>query len=65
MSGDSSTNWREKGSRLAFSLLAAAVALYFAARLIEAVAPVLIVLTIAGLVLSAAWHIHRARRSGW
>ena len=62
---DPSSNWQGRAKGLAFTFFAMAVALYFAARLIEAVFPVLIVLTIAGLVLSVALHTYRTRQSGW
>ena len=50
---------------IAMTLLATALALYVAARLIIAVLPVLIGVAIVGLIGWAIWSLHRFRQSRW
>jgi len=57
-------NWRSALTSGAMTLLGAAIALYVAVRLIEAVAPVLITLGALAALAYAVWFFHR-RRSGW
>jgi hypothetical protein len=47
------------------TLLATAVVLYIAAKLIVAVLPVLIGVAFAGLIGWAIWSLHRFRQSRW
>ena len=49
----------------ALMVLATGVALYVAARLIIAVLPVLIGISIAGLIGWALWSLHSLRKSRW
>jgi hypothetical protein len=51
--------------RLAWTVLAVAVMLYVAARLIVAVLPVLIVAGVVVLVGFAGWSIYQFRKSRW
>lgn len=48
-----------------FGLLAAAVMLYVAVRLMESVWPELLTMLIVGLVISAVIRIRHARNRGW
>ena len=59
------SRWRDSAMNLAVSVLAVAVMLYIAARLIEAVLPVLIVVGVVGLVCFAGWSFYRFRQSRW
>jgi len=58
-------NWRSAFTSGAMTLLGAAIALYVAVRLIEAVAPMLITLGVLTAAGYAAWFFHGRRRSGW
>lgn len=59
------SRWRDSAMNFAWTVLAVAVMLYVAARLILAVLPVLIV--VGGLVLVGfcGWSIYQFRRSKW
>jgi hypothetical protein len=57
-------NWRSAFTSAAITLLGAAIALYVAVHLIEAVAPVLITLVVLAAAGYATWFFH-GRRSGW
>lgn len=57
--------WTDGLVGIAVMVLVAALALYFAAKLIMAVLPVLIGLAIAGIVLWVAWGLHCFRQSRW
>ncbi len=59
------SGWRDSAMRLAWTVLAVAVMLYIAARLIIAVLPVLIVAGAVGLVGFAGWSIYQFRKSRW
>jgi hypothetical protein len=59
------SHWPDKAMSLAVTVLAVAVMLYIAARLIEAVLPVLIVVGVVGLVCFAGWSFYRFRQSRW
>jgi type IV secretory pathway TrbL component len=59
------SNWRGSAIGAAWTVLAVAVMLYVAARLILAVLPVLLI--VGGVVLLgfAGWNIYQFRRSRW
>ncbi len=59
------SRWREGAMNLAVTVLAVAVMLYIAARLIVAVLPVLIGLGIVALLGFVGWSIYQFRRSRW
>jgi len=59
------SRWPEKALSLAMIVLAIAVALNIAARLIEAVLPVLTGIAVAVLIGLAGWTIYQSRRSRW
>jgi xanthine/uracil permease len=59
------SHWPDRAMHLAFTVLAIAVMLYIAARLIVAVLPVLIVVGVVALLGFAAWSFYRFRRSRW
>lgn len=59
------SRWRDSALNLAVTVLAIAVMLYLAARLIMAVLPVLIVAGVVVLVGFAGWSIFQFRRSRW
>jgi xanthine/uracil permease len=59
------SRWREGALNLAVTVLAIALMLYIAARLIMAVLPVLIGVGIVGLVGFACWSFYRFRQSRW
>lgn len=59
------SHWPDKVMSLAVTVLAVAVMLYIAARLIEAVLPVLIVLAVVALLGFAGWSFYRFRQSRW
>lgn len=59
------SGWSERLFGLAMTILAIAVMLNIAARLIAAVLPVLIGLAVVGLVSFVGWSIYQRRRSGW
>lgn len=59
------SGWRDSALRMAWTVLAIAVMLYLAARLILAVLPVLIVGGVVVLVGFVGWSVHQFRRSRW
>lgn len=59
------SRWRDSAINLAWTVLAVAVMLYVAARLVVAVLPVLIVAGVVVLVGFAGWSIYRFRKSRW
>lgn len=59
------SRWREGAMNLAVTVLAVALMLYVAARLIEAILPVLIVVGVVGLIGFAGWSFYQFRRSRW
>jgi hypothetical protein len=65
MSVPTPSNWLSGLTRLATTALVVAVALYVAVHLIEAVAPVLLVVAAVGSVIYSAVLVARYRRSRW
>lgn len=59
------SRWRDSAMNLAWTVLAVAVMLYVAARLILAVLPVLMVVGCIVLVVFAGWSFYRWRQSRW
>jgi xanthine/uracil permease len=59
------SRWRDSALNLAVTVLAIALMLYVAARLIVAVLPVLIAVGVVGLVGFVGWSIYQFRRSRW
>ncbi|HEV3340353.1 MAG TPA: hypothetical protein VG125_08345 [Pirellulales bacterium] len=59
------SRWRDSAINLAWTVLAVAVMLYVAARLVVAVLPVLIVAGVVVLVGFAGWSIYQFRKSRW
>jgi len=59
------SRWREGAMNLAVTVLAVAVMLYIAARLIVAVLPVLIGLGLVALLGFVGWSIYQFRKSRW
>jgi hypothetical protein len=59
------SHWPEKAVSLAMTFLAVAVMLYIAARLIEAVLPVLIGVGVVALLGFCGWSVYQFRRSRW
>jgi xanthine/uracil permease len=59
------SRWREAAMNLAVTVLAVAVMLYIAARLIVAVLPVLIGVGLVALLGFVGWSIYQFRRSRW
>lgn len=59
------SRWRDSALNLAVTVVAIALMLYVAARLILAVLPVLIGLGTIGLVGFAGWSVYQFRRSRW
>jgi hypothetical protein len=59
------SRWREAAMNLAGTALAVALMLYVAARLIQAILPVLIVAGVVGLISFAGWSFYQFRRSRW
>jgi xanthine/uracil permease len=59
------SRWRDGALNLAVSVLAIALMLYVAARLIVAVLPVLIAMGIIALLGFGGWSIYQFRRSRW
>ena len=57
-------NWRSGITNAAVAVLGAAIAVYVAVHLIEAVAPVLITLGVLAALAYAGWYFH-GRRGGW
>lgn len=61
----SPSGWLDRLFGLAFSILAVAVMLYVAARLIVAVLPVLVGIGVVGFVLFLGWSAYQFWRSRW
>jgi hypothetical protein len=59
------SRWRDSAMNLAVSVLAIALMLYVAARLIIAVLPVLIVAGVVVLFGFAGWSVYQFRKSRW
>jgi xanthine/uracil permease len=59
------SRWRDSAMNLAVTVLAIAVMLYAAARLILAVLPVLIGIGVVVFVGFAGWSIYQFRKSRW
>ncbi len=59
------SQWPGRALGLSVTVLAIALALYLAARLIEAVLSVLVGAAVVVLVGYAGWTIHRFRQSRW
>lgn len=59
------SRWRDSAMNLAVTVLAIALMLYVAARLIAAVLPVLIGMGVVALLGFAGWSFYRFRRSRW
>ncbi|MGC2372403.1 MAG: hypothetical protein WA484_00880 [Solirubrobacteraceae bacterium] len=59
------SRWREGALNLAVTVLAIALMLYVAARLIMAVWPVLIAVAVVGLLGFGGWSFYRFRQSRW
>ncbi len=59
------SRWRDAALNVAGTVLAVALMLYVAARLIMAVLPVLIGIGILGLVGFTGWSIYQFRKSRW
>jgi hypothetical protein len=57
--------WLDGLARMAMTLLASAIALYVAAKLIIAVLPVLLAGSAVGLIAWAIWSFHHYRQSRW
>jgi hypothetical protein len=65
MTAPAPSGWRDSVLRWVWTVLAVAVMLYVAARLIEAVWPILVVVGVVVLVGFAGWRIVDFRRSKW
>ena len=65
MTAVDSPNWQTSAKRFATTALVVAIALYVAVHLIEAVAPVLLVVAAVGSVIYSAVLVARYRRSRW
>lgn len=59
------SHWPDKAMSLALTVLAIALVLYIAARLIVAVLPVLIGVGIVALLGFGGWSIYQFRKSRW
>jgi hypothetical protein len=59
------SHWLDALLRMAFTVLAIALVLYLAAKLIEAVLPVLIGAGIAALLGFTGWSVYQFRKSRW
>lgn len=59
------SHWPDKALSLAVTVLAIALLLYIAARLIVAVLPVLIGVGVVGLLGFGGWSIYQFRKSRW
>lgn len=59
------SRWRDSAMNLAVSVLAIALMLYVAARLIMAVLPVLVGIGVVVLLGFAGWSLYRFRRQSW
>jgi len=59
------SRWRDSAMNLAVSVLAIALMLYVAARLIIAVLPVLIVVGVVALIGFSGWSFYQFRKSRW
>jgi hypothetical protein len=56
-------NWRSGITSAAMTVLGAAIALFIAVRLIEIIAPVLIIASVLAVFAWTIWYVHRRR--GW
>jgi hypothetical protein len=59
------SQWPDRALGMSVTVLAVAVVLYIAAKLIEAVLTVLVGVAVVGLIGYAGWTIHRFRQSRW
>jgi type IV secretory pathway TrbL component len=59
------SHWPDKAMHLALTVLAIAVILYIAARLIVAVWPVLAIIASVILIIFVGWSIYQFRTSRW
>jgi hypothetical protein len=59
------SRWRDSAMNLAVTILAIALMLYVAAKLIVAVLPVLIVVGVVGLLGFGGWAFYQFRKSRW
>jgi hypothetical protein len=59
------SRWRDSALNLAVTVLAIALMLYAAARLIIAVLPVLMVVSVIVLLGFAGWSVYQFRKSRW
>jgi hypothetical protein len=59
------SRWRDGAMNLAGTVLAVVLMLYVAARLIEAILPVLIAVGLVVLIGFAGWSAYQFRRSRW
>ena len=64
MIAPNSSGWRKSLTGAAFTLLVSAFALYMAMRLVEAVLPMLIAISVAMVIVYMTWIIYH-RRQGW
>jgi hypothetical protein len=65
MRGTDPQSWLDRAVHTCFALLIAAVAVYIAVRLIEAIFPVLALLVLGGLLISGVVWWFRAHLNGW
>jgi hypothetical protein len=59
------SRWTDRLLGVAFTLLAVAVLLYLAARLIESVWPVLVAMAIVALLVFLSWSAYQFWKSRW
>jgi hypothetical protein len=59
------SRWLDGLLRVVMTILAVALMLYIAARLIMAVLPILIAVGVVGLIGFGGWSIYRFRQSRW
>ncbi len=64
MIAPNSSGWRKSLTGTAFTLLVSAFAIYMAVRLVEAMLPVLIAVSVMMVIVYVTWIIYR-RRQGW
>lgn len=62
---DGQGGWQSSARRVAATVFVVALALYFAAHLLESVAGVLIILVVIGLIVAGVVVAVRAKRSRW
>lgn len=65
MTGPAPSGWRDLALRWAWTVLAVALLLYVAARLIVAVWPILLAIGVVAIVGFAAWSLRDFHRSKW